>query len=92
MSSGAEISDTEVRWATKTDDACENNSCSVGTGFPGSEEQAYPSETCPIDIATNEKAKIKRGNIEIDLDMGSRSGPNASANRSRAMRAKLHHA
>ena len=91
MSSGAETSDTEVRCATKTDDACENNSCSVGTGFPGSEEQAYPSEICPIDIATNEKAKIKRGSIEIELDMVAGLSQMLVLT-GRAIRGKLHHA
>jgi hypothetical protein len=83
-SSGAEIFVTDVRCATKTEDACENNSSSVGTGFPR-EEQAYPCETCPIDIAMTEVAKIKRRNTEAKLDMRCHPGSVAGANESRAM-------
>jgi hypothetical protein len=67
MSSGAETSLTEVRCATKTVDACENNSFCVGGGFR--DEQAYVGETCPIDIATNKKAEAERDNIETAFDM-----------------------
>jgi hypothetical protein len=89
-SSGAEISATDVRCATKTEDACENNSSSVGTGFR--DEQAYPSETCPIDIAMTEVAQIERRNTEAKLDMGCHPGSVVGANESRAMHCRAYRA